>query len=207
MASGHVLKKFQSHYHALDSHVQEWDTMHESLVRLMGTFANMCERFPGLTETVNYGTLCPEVEGIVAKVVGSQTDRLAGVYKEMQRSVLDLEDVCQRMRAVYTRALGFVRQEARVLMVQRRTTKASPVPPVRECLDGIDRIVTMFERETRVCRLLVWRMDGMSENVGGIHVFRSWIQGSHLIDREEVVKRIYVIKASIEDDTMNNKRL
>jgi hypothetical protein len=100
-----------------------------------------------------------------------------------------------------------VRQEARVLMVQRRNTKASPVPPVRECLDGIDRIVTMFERETRVCRLLVWRMDGMSENVGGIHVFRSWIQGSHLIDREEVVKRIYVIKASIENDTMNNKRL
>lgn len=156
---------------------------------------------------MNYGTLWPEVESIVAKVVGSQTERLAVVYKEMQRSVLDLEDVCHRMRAIYRRALGFVRQEARLLKAQSRSTKPSPVPPVQECLDGIDRIVTMFERETRVCRLLVWRMDGMSENVGGIHVFRSWIQDSHLIDRDEVVKRIYVIKASIEDDAINNKRL
>ena len=152
-------------------------------------------------KTENYGTLLPEIEGIVAKVVGRQTDRLASVYKEMQDSVIDLEHVCQSMRATYRRAFGFVRQESRLLMTQNRRTKASPVPSVQECLEGIDRIVTMFEHETRVCRLLVWRMDRMSENVEGIQVFRSWIQGGHCIHRDEVVKRIHVIKASIEDET------
>ena len=161
----------------------------------------------------HYGSLEKEKD-IVSMLVVSHTRKIECTLASLREVVVDLEDVCKRLRLQYRKAQGNVQgQDARRMSSGFGRNRLGPIPSINACLQGIDRISSMYEHETKVCRIIVcdvasyvfqgclmWKNPMECEAITMLlSQLKQVLQYRYCIDGEEVKKMIHVISSTMVD--------
>lgn len=183
----------------------------DDLVSLMGTSAHILERVKMLTDNDGYyGSLLDDGDPTVKdRLVSRSYDSLTHVVKEdVAGSVVALEQVRAAMDKVMKNARNLVHQRCRNASYRKKSI--GPIPSVDACVQGIERIVSMYERETTLCRIAACDMlpalSLMSGCVQGSDVskvverLRDVVRTRHCVDDTVTNELIYRVKATIEDE-------
>lgn len=251
MATGQLLKSFQSFYTSLEKLIEEWNMIHvrisvvafashadgsyarscttfiynmqDEVMVLMGTSANILERLRMLTgNDDNYGSLLDDDDAfyqyeIKDRLVSNSYKTLTDLVKEdVAGAVVALEQVGDSMDKILRSARHAVQQRCRGMDTYYMKRSKGPIPSVEACVDGIERIVSMYQRETTLCRIagcdLLPAVSLMSGCIQGneqqlllssvVERLRDVLRTRCCVDAKVTKTLIYIVKATVEDERM-----
>jgi hypothetical protein len=160
-----------------------------------------------------YGGLGKDKE-VVSMMVLSHTRKIESTLTLLREAVEDLEDVCKRLKLQYRKAQGNVQgQDARRMSSGCGRNRLGPIPSINACLQGIDRIFSMYEHETKVCRIVVcdiasyvfqgclmWKNPKECEATTMLlSQLKRVLQRRYCVDEDEVQKMIHVVTSTMVD--------
>jgi hypothetical protein len=188
--------------------------MQDDVVSLIGTNAHILERLRMLTEDDgHYGSLLDDTTmdgdpSIKDRLVSKSYSSLCLIQKDIAGSVLALEQVRDGMDRLLRNARNLVHQRCRGGSYRNRSM--GPIPSVDACLEGIERIVGMYGRETTLCKAAACDMlpaiSVLSGCVQGnetnsiVETLRDIVRKRYCVDSMVTQQLIYKVKATIEDE-------
>jgi hypothetical protein len=167
MASGSTLKSFQSYYITLSHKIDAWNDAHNALTRSLRTSTVLLERVCSLTTAVQSTFASAMGSGVAPRPPCLASKSLSDLYPLLLWKTLDklerimhadVQEALAELEAA-SRAMVSIRRQATQLVHRLKGSKAmmeyslGSVPSVQFCLEGIDGIVQLYERETTVCGL------------------------------------------------------
>lgn len=189
----------------------------------MGTVANILERLTMLEENdSNYGSLLQrsathgKIDSIKVNLLSNSYDTLTCLVKEdVAEAVESLEDTRLAMEKVLRQARQLVQQRCRGVSGTGRAKGYGPIPSIDACIQGIERIVDMYGRETRVCRIAACEMlpaiclasgciqPGSQQNLNElVDMLQSVVRMKYCVDIRVANMLIRRVKATIEKEQM-----
>lgn len=185
------------------------------MVSLIGTSVHILERVRMLTEDDgHYGSLLdvttrdgdPSIKDRLVSKSYSSLTRL--IQNDIAGSVGALEQRRDGMDKLLRNARNLVHQRCRG--ESYRNKRMGPIPSVDACLEGIERIVDMYGRETTMCKIAACDMlpaiSVLSGCVQGneissiVETLRGIVRKRYCVDGMVTQELIYRVKATIEDE-------
>ena len=187
MATGATLKAFQSQYQTLKTQCDIYERVHNQLIRALRRSLALLARCKSLAAATTlldrpisaFGVDDPAtssrrsrrslgvgVDGLTPLMISRTLSRLTLLTHRTIPDILDeLVAVTKSMQAVKRQAQELhsrLRKSASEKVMARRS---GPTPSIRQCVNGVEEIVEMHVRETRLCTLFAGRERGWLDGV------------------------------------------
>ncbi|PSC75596.1 nucleolar MIF4G domain-containing 1 [Micractinium conductrix] len=198
MASGKTLERLRQMYAKTDAEVNNWSSLQEEGMSLLGTLANIAARVPALEDPSAYGLLpaAAAAPGLPARLLAKQLEALQGLILQLQECLSGMQAAVDGMARQSQQAQRMVTQD-RALTPAVCAAAAPPVPPVDACLQGLREIWRMHAEELRLKRALAEEVRLDSSEAELREVAALWAAQLHL-DAARVSDLVYVVAATQE---------
>lgn len=184
---------------------------------LIGTSVHILERVRVLTEDDGYyGSLldAPTGDGdssIKDLMISQSYSSLTCLLKEeIAGIVVSLEQVRDSMDKLLRNARNLVHQRCRSETYRKKSI--GPIPSVDACVQGIERIVSMYERETTMCKIAAFDVLPVLSLLSGctqsdttvklVESLRDIVRKKCCVDEMVAHELMYRVKATIEEENL-----